>query len=380
LKQLIMIAIVGLLLAACASTNVEPPAPLVKFTPKVKVERVWSASLDAADAILRLGIKPASDGTNIYAAAHDGSVYAFELNDGQRLWKVKTKLPITAGPGVGQGMVVVGASDGTLLALNSTNGKQLWKINVNGYILASPAVSQLAVIACTTDGHIIAVSPSSGKKLWNVSHDVPTLTLRGASPPVITNDVLYQGLDSGQLLALNLSDGSQRWAATISSPTGSNDLARLVDLDGVLAADNDNIYAVNYQGRIVEVARDSGQIIWSREMSSYTGVSEDATNVYATDIHSAVWALDKNTGIPEWTQPAMRARDLTVPIPFTDTVVAGDLEGYLHFLSKKDGSIVARVRLGSDPILAPPIVVNGLLVVLTTSGKLAAYKVVPLNQ
>ena len=40
---------------------------------------------------------------------------------------------------------------------------------------------------------------------------------------------------------------------------------------------------------------------------------------------------------------------------------------------------MARVSLGSDAILAPPIV-TGLLVVLTTSGDLAAYKILPLDR
>ncbi len=380
MNKFIAFATAALLLAACASSNIEPPAPLVKFTPKLEVERVWSTSVGSADAILRLAIAPANNGTNVYAAAHSGLVYAFALQDGHRLWRVNTKLPISAGPGVGQGIVVVGASDGTLAALSAINGKQLWKTDINGYIIASPAVSQSAVIAYTSDGHIIAVSPVTGQQLWSVSHDVPNLSLRGASPPVISGDLLLQGLDTGQLVALNLADGSQRWIATISTPKGNNDLSRLVDLDGVLAVDSDNIYAVNYQGRIVDAARDTGQILWSRDMSSYTGVSEDDTQIYVTDMHSAVWALDKNTGVPVWTQPAMRARYLTVPVPYADTVVAGDLKGYLHFLSKTDGSIVARVSLGSDPILAPPIVANGLLVVLTTAGKLAAYKFAPRSQ
>jgi len=379
-KQLIALTSLALLLAACASSNVEPPAPLVKFTPKVKVEKVWSASVGSADAILRLGIVAASDGTNVYTAAHDGDVYAFALQDGRRRWTVSTKLSISAGPGVGQGMVVVGSSDGTLLALNAVNGKQLWKTNVSGSILASPAVDQTAVVVDTTDGHIIALSPASGVKLWSVSREAPNLSLRGASPTVINGNMVLQGLDSGKLLALNLADGTQRWLATVSAPTGNNDLSRLVDLDGVLAVGNDDIYAVNYQGRVVEMARDSGQILWTREMSSYTGVSEGAAHIYVADMHGSVWSLDKSTGVPAWTQPAMRARDLTLPVPYLDTVVAGDLEGYLHFLSKSDGSIVARVRLGSDPILAPPIVVNGLLVVLTTGGDLAAYKVEPLRQ
>ena len=379
MKKLIGIAVLAFLLASCVSNNVEPPAPLVAFTPAVRVKRIWSTSVGSTDAILRLGIVAASDGVNVYAADRAGSVYAFTLKSGSRRWRTETHLPLSAGPGVGAGLVVVGASDGTVLALNAADGKQVWKTSVNGVILASPAVGDQAVVVHTTDGHIVAMSTASGQILWTVSRDVPRLILRGSGTPLIAGGAVIQGLATGQLLALSLSDGNQRWAATISPPKGSNELARLADVDGVLAADDSNIFAVNYQGRIVDVALDSGQILWSRDMSSYTGVSEDATHVYVTDVHSAVWALDKTNGVPVWTQPAMRARDLTVPVPFGNTVVAGDLKGYLHFLSKKDGSIVARVSLGGDPILAPPIVANNTLVVLSTNGDLAAYKLEPIK-
>lgn len=380
MKNLLWFAVLAISLAACVSNNVEPPAPLVPFTPGVKVDRVWSASVGSADAIRRLGIVAASDGVNVYAVDRGGDVYAFALKDGRRQWRTETKLPLSGGPGVGAGLVVVGASDGTVVALNAANGSQVWKATVNGAVLASPAVSAQAVIVHTGDGHIVALSVASGQSLWSVSRDVPNLTLRGSGTPLISGSTVLQGLATGQLLALNLSDGSQRWLATVSAATGSNELARLVDLDGVLAADDSNVFAVNYQGRIADVALDTGQILWARDMSSYTGVSEDTAHVYVTDVHSAVWALDKTNGVPVWTQPAMRARDLTVPVPFGNTVVAGDLDGYLFFLSKKDGSIVARTSLGGDPILAPPIVVNDTLVVLSTNGDLAAYKLVPLKQ
>lgn len=380
MKKTIWLAAILMLLAACVSNNVEPPAPLVAFTPGVKVERLWSTSVGSADPILRLGIVAASDGSNVYAADRGGSVYAFALKNGNQVWRSDTRLPLSAGPGVGDGLVVVGASDGSVVALNAVNGAQVWKASVNGAILASPAVSPQAVIVYTIDGHIVALSAASGEVLWTVSRDVPNLVLRGSGTPLITGNTVLQGLASGQLLALSLSDGNQRWIAAISPPKGSNQLARLADLDGVLAADDSNVFAVNYQGRVADVALDTGQILWARDMSSYTGVSEDAAHVYVTDVHSAVWALDKTNGVPVWTQPAMRARDLTVPVPFGSTVVAGDLQGYLFFLSKKDGSIVARVSLGGDPILAPPIVVNDTLVVLSTNGDLAAYKLALLGK
>ncbi|MDE2273544.1 MAG: outer membrane protein assembly factor BamB [Gammaproteobacteria bacterium] len=380
MKKIFWFALLVMSLAACVSNNVEPPAPLVPFTPGVKVERIWSTSVGSADAILRLGIVVASDSVNVYAADHGGDVYAFSLKSGKRLWRTETKLPLSGGPGAGAGLVVVGASDGTVVALNAADGSQVWKATVNGAVLASPAVSPQAVIVHTSDGHIVALSLAAGQTLWSVSRDVPNLTLRGSGVPLIVGGTVLQGLATGQLLALNLSDGSQRWLATVSAATGSNELARLVDMDGVLAADDSNVFAVNYQGRVADVALDTGQILWARDMSSYTGVSADAAHVYVTDVHSAVWALDKTTGVPAWTQPAMRARDLTVPVPFGDTVVAGDLDGYVFFLSKKDGSIVARVGLGGAPILAPPIVVNDTLIVLSTNGDIAAYKLAPLKQ
>jgi outer membrane protein assembly factor BamB len=368
---------VALLLTGCLSSNVEPPAPLVKFTPSVKVDEVWSHSIGSSDAILHLGVVAASDGSNVYTAANNGDVYAFRLKDGNELWKVSTDFPFSGGPGVGARMVVVAATDGNIVALDAASGKQLWHVDIDAEVLASPAVSDTAVVLHTTDGRVIALSPGSGQRLWNVSREPPKLSLRGSSPPRIVGNTVYVGLNSGKLIALNLADGNQRWEATVASPTGSDELSRLVDLDGLVSDDGSNLFAVTYQGKVTEISPDSGQILWSREMSSYTGVSTDSQYAYVSDVHGGVWALNKDTGVPVWTQPALRARDVTLPVPYNGTVVVGDLDGYLHFMSATDGSFVARVSLDGDAIQAPPIVAGGLLVALSTGGELGAYRIVP---
>ena len=55
-------------------------------------------------------------------------------------------------------------------------------------------------------------------------------------------------------------------------------------------------------------------------------------------------------------------------------VVVGDFEGYLHWLDKSDGSMVARTRVGSDPITTGVQVVNGILYVQGDGGELAAVR------
>ncbi|HRK57206.1 MAG TPA: outer membrane protein assembly factor BamB, partial [Burkholderiaceae bacterium] len=58
-------------------------------------------------------------------------------------------------------------------------------------------------------------------------------------------------------------------------------------------------------------------------------------------------------------------------------LAVGEQEGYIHFLSPSDGSLVGRVRIDSSRILAPPQLAAGLMVVQTQDGVVAALSVQP---
>lgn len=367
----------ALLAVGCSDNNVEPPAPLAKITPTVQVQQLWSRSISASPANLHLGVVVASDGKNVYTVSHDGNVYAFGLKDGAKVWDKSLDLPFSGGPAVGDGLVVVAASNGTVVALKAATGEESWQVSVNDEVVSAPAIGSGTIVVHTTDDHVIALSEDTGKLLWNISREPPSLALRGSSSPVIDGDTVYVGLNTGRLLALKLADGTQRWDAAVSRPTGSDELSQLDDLDGVVAADAGNLYAVTYHGKVASIASATGQIVWSRDMSSYTGVSDNGNYIYISDMHGDIWKLNKDNGVPVWSQPALRARDLTLPVPYGDTVVVGDLQGYVHFVSASDGTFVARLQLDSDPIQAPPIVAGGVLVVMSTGGDLAAYRIVP---
>ena len=380
MKRLITLCL-GLLVVACASDNVEPPAPLTPITnPQVKVDELWSHSIAATDNVLQLHLMLVSDGKNVYTMTNDGSIYAYALDGGDKLWKVSRELSLSAGPSVGEGMVVVGAVDGTVIALNAADGKELWHVNVAGELLTAPAIGGGNVVVRTTDGRIIALAADDGRQRWKVNYDEPRLSVRGACPPVIAGRMVLDGLDSGTLVALNLDDGSQLWQAVVGAPHGSDELSRLSDLDGLLVVSGDDVFAVAYQGQVSEISRISGQVVWSREMSSYTGVALDDTNVYVTDVHGAVWALDRHTGVAVWTQPALRAHNLTAPVVFHNSVVAAGVTGDVHFFSKQDGSPQAREHLDGSPVLTPPLVVGDKLLVVSSAGHIAAYTTKPIGK
>ena len=136
-----------------------------------------------------------------------------------------------------------------------------------------------------------------------------------------------------------------------------------------------DIYAAGYHGRIGSIAAESGQILWSNEISSYVGVSVDWISLYTTVDTGVIISMARRDGVESWRQESLLRREPTLPVPFHTTVVVGDLEGYIHFFNNLDGTPVARLKLGGDAISSEPVVVADRLYVQSDSGSIAAYGV-----
>jgi outer membrane protein assembly factor BamB len=349
------------------------PAELVKIETKVPIKKLWSKKLGDDAEYLRVALRPAGDGNRIYAASFDGNVYAFNPENGKQAWRSKLGLDLSTGPGVGEDMAVVVGVDGFVVALSTSDGGEQWRTYIGGESLATPLVHEQNVIIQTVDNRLIALSAFDGSERWSIAQSAPTLTMRGSTSPVQAGPAVITGFDNGRLVAINLDTGDIEWESMLSPPSGRSDLDRLSDIDGDIAVVGQDVYASGYQGRVVSLAAESGQILWSRELSSYAGVSADWNSVYTTLDSGEVVAMNRNTGTEVWRQGSLLRREPTVPVSFQSTVVVGDLEGYLHFFSNVDGDPVARVRAGKHAVVGTPIVVADRLYVQSDDGTLSAW-------
>jgi outer membrane protein assembly factor BamB len=185
------------------------------------------------------------------------------------------------------------------------------------------------------------------------------------------------GFDNGRVAAYSLSDGSQLWEVLLEPPTGRNEVERLVDVNAAVQVAGNDVYGVSYQGRVAALALESGQVLWSQEFSSHSGLAVDADTVYVAGQDSSLAALARNGGASRWSTDLLKNRDITGPVAFQSSVVVGDFEGYLHWFDAASGEPQARVRAGRDRITAPPVVLNDLLFVLTDGGQLVAFRQQP---
>ncbi len=369
-----------LLLSSCGlfgdKDEESEPKELVKFENKIKIKKLWSAKVGGDSEFLLVGLRPVGDGNRIYAASQDGKVVAVDPASGKEHWKSDLEMELSAGPNVNEGAVAVVSKDGYVVLLDSDSGAEQWRTYVGGETLAHPLLRNDAVIVQTIDNRLISLARFDGKQRWEIEQTMPALTMRGASSPLLIGSSVIAGFDNGRLVAIDIDTGDIEWDSMLALPTGRSDLDRLSDIDGAIAVVGQDVYAAGYHGRIASVAAESGQVLWSREISTYVGVAADWNSIYTTRDDGEVIALTRNNGAELWRNDDLLRREPTLPVPFHTTVVVGDFEGYLHFFSGLSGEAVARVKLGSKAITSAPVVVANRLYVQSDDGTVGAYEII----
>jgi len=114
------------------------PKKLVKLESTLKIKRLWSTKVGGDSEFLLVGLRPVGDGNLIYAASHDGKVLAIDPDNGKPRWKADLDIEISAGPGVGEGVLAVATIDGFVIVLDAGSGEEQWRSSVGGEILAQP--------------------------------------------------------------------------------------------------------------------------------------------------------------------------------------------------------------------------------------------------
>jgi outer membrane protein assembly factor BamB len=375
--------------AKIAKKKAEDPMELVSFPNHIELQRVWSVKVSGEVPRLRLGLDLAVDDERVFAASHKGEVEAFDLKSGRRLWSRKVKAPLAGGPAAGLGLVVVGSSKGEVIALSEADGRPSWRIRINAEILSAAAIGRDLVVVRGVDGRMHGLSIRDGSEVWVAEQQVPRLSLRGTSPPVLVGDLAIAGFDNGRVAAVTAGNGSTAWDTAVGQSHGSTELQRLIDVDAPVVADGDDLFAVAYQGRVTRMARETGQLIWARDMSSYRGLAVDDNAVYISTADGNVVRVDRKNGTEQWTQKALARRQLTAPVIYRGRVVVADAGGVLHWLDPATGDFVARAQVGSSVgrnsaisskgialkkrVSSTPVVAGGMVLAFSDNGVLSAY-------
>ena len=243
-------------------------------------------------AIGATGLVPAFENDAIYAASSSGKIIRFDPVTGDEVWSIDTKNRLSGGVGVGEGLVLVATFKGKILAYD-TNGDQLWESTVTSEVLSPPQIDSGVVVVRTGEGRIFGLDAVDGKRKWIFQDSIPSLTVRNFAGALVKGGGVFVGFPGGKLVAIKIDDGKIAWEAAVSKPKGVTELERITDVTSLPVADDRQICAVAYKGRLSCFEVMTGNPIWMREVSSSAGLTMDNKYIYVSEDDGAVVAYDK---------------------------------------------------------------------------------------
>ncbi|GAA4335540.1 outer membrane protein assembly factor BamB [Pigmentiphaga soli] len=347
------------------------PAPLKNFQATLPVSTAWSASVGGKAGV---GFVPAVAGGAAYAAGADGTVAKFDLATGNALWRVSLKDKLSAGAGSDGRITAVATPRGEVIALDDT-GNVKWRAQATSEIIIPPLVGGGLVVVRSGDYRIQAFDAETGRRRWSVQRPGPALALRAPAEMMLSNGYVFTGLPGGKIIAISIDTGAVRWEGTVANPKGTSELERVADVVGMPVISGRQLCAVTYQGRISCFDVSSGNATWSREFSSESGMAADVRFAYAANDRGAVFGFSLDSGANVWKQEALLNRSLSAPASVGRAIAVGDFEGYVHFLGREDGTLLARAATDGSPITMRPVATDNGVLVQTSKGTLVSLRV-----
>ena len=388
LFRLLTTSVLLLLISGCSTfqewfgseeEDATAPVELERIDTKVKLKKQWSSKIGDGQGDGFYKITPTLVDGVLYVASSDGEVAAISAADGDRLWRVELERPLSGGVGYHDRSLYLGGADGSVLQLSADDGVVEWEAAVSGEVLAAPAVSDDWVIVQTYDGKLLGFQSDADEPTWTFTSDVPVLTLRGTSTPILVGGNAIAGFGDGKVIAVDVNSGNVSWESRIGVPQGSSEIDRIVDIDGAMTQQGIELFVASYQGRVAALDNRTGRKLWQQNVSSVTGTHVGFGNVYVADVDGTLSAFLRTGQGVRWQNIELGYRQLSRPTPVSSYVATVDFDGYLHLLSQVDGQIVGRTKIGGDAARADMIADSGRLIIFADNGQLLAYELETLD-
>jgi outer membrane protein assembly factor BamB len=380
LLLLILITITLVSTVSCQSEKTKKhkekfdPAELQDVSQQGQFKTLWTRKLESEKNSYGYKLIPFIDSKDVYVASQSGQIIKLNAETGVQAWSIDLELELSAGPGVGSSILIVGTPEGKIIALDKENGSQLWTVTLSSEILTPPVINNQLAIVRAQDGRVYALDTASGERKWLFDTNIPNLTLRGNSQPVVKAGRVFIGFDNGKVASIKQESGEVIWLQNVVDTKGKTELARIVDIDGDMALISTDLYLSSAIGRTIAVATESGRVMWSKETGSAAGVTASRSNLFVVDKESNVHALNRSDGSEEWKTTTFKNRRLTKPLFYLGDIIVGDIEGYIHVLDGATGATIARTKMGKSPFYSHPVVSGSTLIAFNKNGTLTAFE------
>lgn len=362
------------------------PHVLLSANPTIQ----WTADIGAGSSSdYKVLARPVVAGGRIYTMDAEGTVSAFNTQNGDRLWEFETTPEDRDDPAIGGGIGLGGdavyatTGFGEVLALNKDNGTVKWRHMLQNPVRGAPTIADGRVYAVTIDNELQALDARTGNSLWHHNGIAESATLMGASSPAVVGDSVVVAYTSGEIFNLRAENGRASWNYALTTATQVGALPAIADIRGLPVVDKGRVFAISHSGRMAAIDQRTGERAWEADIGGINTPLSAGDTVFVLSNEHQLVALSRESGRILWTHELQDREDMEDPDSDPVFWAGPVLGGGRLWLTNSLGQLVSFLPDRGDqgvvidldaPVYISPIIANGVIYCVTDNGKLIALR------
>lgn len=236
----------------------------------------------------------ASGSVSPSANASVSTLVAIDLKTHRRQWAVALSDISRTGVLAAGDVVIAGADDGTVVAVDAATGAKRWTVDIGDHVVAPMAADDDVVLAAVRPESrgaptLVALTLADGSEAWRYQ---PPGTAIDLGAPSISGDIAVVAASDATVRAIDMADGSERWAAGLYTPaTGAPSVLTGAD-----------VFVTDQLGTVYDLDLTSGTERWHFATNRLAASAPIATPTALLQPMSdgSMVALDPSSGHQVW--------------------------------------------------------------------------------
>ncbi|MEO0359049.1 MAG: PQQ-binding-like beta-propeller repeat protein, partial [Pseudomonadota bacterium] len=259
-----------------------------------------------------------------------------------------------------------------------------WRQDTEAAGVSAATVFQDLVYVTTRKGDAFAIDPSNGRIQWQIGGPESGSNGTQTPAPAVTDKWALFPLGTGEVYSTFRRGGIRNWTSSVSGRRLGLAVGQINDLTGGPVVSGTKVFVGNAAGRTVALDLETGDRLWTaQEGVASRIIASGGSLFFVNDLNalvrlsaadgSVIWRQD----LPRYTRENPRRWD-GIFVHYGPVLAGGRLtvassDGMLRSFDPRTGALVGSIEIGAAAA-APPSVANGTLYVLTTNGKLTAFR------
>ena len=271
---------------------------------------------------------------------------------------------------------------GQIKLFNATNGSEIWSSNIDYPILSPPLIYRGYIYFISADNRIFSIDLIDGSIDWTFQTISEVKKNLFTSSPVAYENTIVAPFSNGELVAFIYDSGQPLWSENVSKISLVSNFD-IKDISASPVISNNIIYSLSSNGRLVSINAINGQRNWAIDLSGYRTPLVTGNQIYVINEDGKLICIDRNSSEVYWITDLQKYRkgqkveNLNLwlgPYLINNVIYGISYFGEIKAVSPMTGEILSSKSTGLKGVLVPPLILNDSIYLTDINSNVFKFK------